>query len=493
MKRIWLIPAALSTLVGGCASVAKLRTPDAAPPAAFEAPQPSTGELSQRALDRWWTLYGDAQLETLVDLALANSPDAKDALSKLEQASAIRTQTLDQIYIPQSTVSGTATETHTDLLGSSGGVGGQPSFTTAGDTTSLSGNFNVSWELDLFGRRAAQRRSANADFYTAAFTYEATRTALAANVAQSLFDARGLALQLQNALETQRIDRELLRVSQAKFDHGLAAEGDLDQTIANARAADAQAASLQAQLTAARRTLLVLVGKGFDPLETMQAAPAIGSPPPVPAVLPADLLRRRPDVRAAEQRITSAAGTLKVDQLAVLPTLKINPGLTLSKSTGVFGATDAAWSIGGNLTQPVLDRPRLIAQMHAQRAVAEQDVIAYEKAVQTAYGDTENAFTFLESDGRRVRLLVDAEARAHSAYDKASVGYARGFNDLTSTLSTEATWRTIKSQLSSAQATLMDRSVQVFKALGGGWTPDQPAAATPYASRAAKAIAVRDR
>ncbi len=120
-------------------------------------------------------------------------------------------------------------------------------------------------------------------------------------------------------------------------------------------------------------------------------------------------------------------------------------------------------------------------------------MIAYEKAVQTAYGDTENAFTFLESDGRRVRLLVDAEARAHSAYDKASVGYARGFNDLTSTLSTEATWRTIKSQLSSAQATLMDRSVQVFKALGGGWTPDQPAAATPYASRAAKAIAVRDR
>ncbi len=186
-------------------------------------------------------------------------------------------------------------------------------------------------------------------------------------------------------------------------------------------------------------------------------------------------------------RITSATGTLKVDELAVLPTLKINPGLTLSQSTGPFGATSAAWSIAGNVTQPVLDRPRLIAQMHAQRAVAEQDVIAYEKAVQTAYGDTETALTYLESDGRRVQMLKASEARAHSAYDKAKIGYDRGFNDLTTTLTTEATWRSIEGQLSSAQATLMDRSVQVFKALGGGWSPAAPAALTPYAAKAAKA------
>ena len=485
MKRIWLISAAIASLLAGCASTPKLRSAQVQPPAAFEAAQPSSSDLTQDALVSWWTLYDDPQLDDLVGQALANSPTGEDALAKLDQAAAIRTQTIDQLYIPQSTVSGTATETHTDVLTSTSGA--FPGFTQAGDATSLNGNFNVSWELDLFGRRAAGRRAANADFYTAAYTYEATRTALAASVAQSLFDARGLALQLQDSQETLRIDRDLLRISRAKFDHGLVAEGDLDQATANAQSAAAQAESLTAQLAAARRTLLVLVGKGFDPLQSLQASPDIGAPPAVPAQVPGDLLRRRPDVRAAEWRITSAAGTLKVDELAVLPTLKINPGVTLAKSTGPFGAASAAWSIGGNLAQPVLDRPRLIAQMRAQRAVAEQDVIAYEKAVQTAYGDAENAFLFLNSDGRRVQMLIDAEARAKSAFAKAQLGYERGFNDLLSTLQTEATWRSIHAQLSSARATLMDRSVQVFKALGGGWAPDQPAAGTPFAARAAKA------
>ena len=487
MKSLWLSFAAVSALVAGCATAPPLRKPQVQPPQAYEAPKAPADSLTSSALDRWWTLYGDAQLDSLVDLALANSPDAKDAISKLDQAAAIRSETLDQIYIPQSTLSGSATETHTKILSSSSSIPGFTGFTTAGNSTSLSGDFNVTWELDLFGRRAAGARAANADFYTAAFTYEATRTALIANVAQSLFDARGLALQLQDVEETSKADRELLRLAQIKFDHGLSPEGDLDQAVANAEAADAQTASLQAQLTAARRTLLVLVGKGFDPLASLEAGPDLGTPPPVPASVPGELLRRRPDVRAAEWQITSAAGTLRVDELAVLPTLNLQPGLTLSDTTGPFGATSVAWSIGASLTQPVLDRPRLVARIHAQRAVAEQQVIAYEKAVQTAYGDTENAYVYLESDGRRVKMLESAERRAGSAYQKSQIGYAQGFNDLTTTLTTETTWRNIRAQLASARATLMDRSVQLFKALGGGWTPDQPAAGTPYASKAARA------
>ena len=305
-------------------------------------------------------------------------------------------------------------------------------------------------------------------------------------MAQSLFQARGLAIQFADAEETSRIDHDLVRIAQAKVDHGLGATADLDQASANAQAADAQAESLRAQLDAARRSLLVLVGRGFDPLASLTAAPTVGVLPAVPATVPGDLLRRRPDVKAAEWRIVSAKGTLKVDELAVLPTLKLTPGVTLQDSTGVFGSASAAWSIGGSLTAPILDRPRLIAAMHAQRAVAEQDVIAYEKAVQTAYGDTETAFAYLDSDTRRVAMLKDAERRAESAYEKSRVGYARGLDDLTTALQSETTWRSIRSQLTSAQSTLMQRSVQVFKALGGGWTPTAPAESTVYASTAAK-------
>ncbi len=193
-------------------------------------------------------------------------------------------------------------------------------------------------------------------------------------------------------------------------------------------------------------------------------------------------------MKAAEWRIVSAASTLKLDELAVLPTLKLDPGVTLSKSTGPFGYASAAWSVGGSLTQPVLDRPRLIAQIHAQHAVAEQDVIAYEKAVQTAYGDTETAFIYLDSDARRVKMLTEAERRAESGYEKSRRGYALGLTDLTAALQAETTWRSVRSQLTSAQSTLMQRSVQVFKALGGGWTPEQPAASTPYAAKAAAGV-----
>jgi NodT family efflux transporter outer membrane factor (OMF) lipoprotein len=491
MRRILLICAAIAPLAAACASPAVVSTPHATPPAAYHEPQPDTGGLKATALDQWWKLFADAQLDTLVDEALKSAPDARDAMARLEQANAVRQGQIDQLYLPSGSLSVTGTHTDTSLLsgggpGGNGGFGGGGGFVAEGPTNSFQGSFNTSWELDLWGRRAAARKSLDADFYTAAFTYEATRTALIANVAQSLFQARGLALQLRDAIETARIAHELARVSQVKFNHGLAAQGDADQATANAESADAQAESLRAQLEVARRTLLVLIGRGFDPLETLPASPIVGTPPPVPATAPGELLRRRPDVRAAEWRITSAMGVLKVDELAVLPTIKVSPGVSITKTTGPFGVADSAWSVGANLTQPILDRPRLIEAIHAQRAVAEEYVIAYEKAVQTAYGDAETAFTYLESDTRRVQMLTGAEHRAESAYEKARIGYARGFNDLTAALQAETTWRNTRSQLTSAQTTQMQRAVQVFKAIGGGWTPERPAAATPYEIKAAK-------
>ncbi|HEX4096092.1 MAG TPA: TolC family protein, partial [Caulobacteraceae bacterium] len=103
-------------------------------------------------------------------------------------------------------------------------------------------------------------------------------------------------------------------------------------------------------------------------------------------------------------------------------------------------------------------------------------VIAYESAVQQAYGDAETAFTYLDSDRKRVRTLTDAERSANTAYVQARTEYAEGLNDLTSALQAEATWRGVKTQLTSAQISLMQRTVQVFKALGGGWAPQEIAA-----------------
>ena len=186
--------------------------------------------------------------------------------------------------------------------------------------------------------------------------------------------------------------------------------------------------------------------------------------------MPGELLARRPDVLAAHEQVLSASGRLSLDQKAFLADSR--------DCALVWGCCRrpprpasrlSFWSIGLNATQPVLDMPRLLAQMRQQKAVGEQAVIAYEKAVQTAYGDAENAFVYFASDSRRLDPHRAAEQDANRAYQAKLTGYQRGLNDLELTLTAEASWREARIARASAETTLMQRSVQVFKALGGGW------------------------
>jgi outer membrane protein TolC len=139
------------------------------------------------------------------------------------------------------------------------------------------------------------------------------------------------------------------------------------------------------------------------------------------------------------------------------------------------------WAYGLGVQQPVLDIPRLLEDAKAQSARTEEAVIAYEKAVQTAYGDAENALVRLNSDEVRVKFLEDGEARAGRAYQAAKIRYERGIDDLTTALSAENTWRADRAALTSGRVQALRQAVQVYKALGGGWTYEtiKTAARTP--------------
>ena len=469
-------------LASGCAT-GGVRTAAVGLPAAYEAAQPKPSAPAA-SLDQWWALYNDPQLTALVGQALANSPDAKDAAAKLDQARAVRQAAL-AAYNPQGALSASASKSKYSLMDGgaaspaalgnlgAGGLGGAN--IAASESYSL--GFNVSWEFDLFGRRRAARRSADAELRNAEFTNDATRWSLAANVADSLFQARGLAIQLDQANETLRIERELYTVSKARVDHGLAPSSDTAQTESNVQSAEAQVEALGAQLNAARRQLLLLIGRGVDPLASLPVPAAVGAPPPVPAALPGELLVRRPDVREARERVESAAGKLTLNQRALLPTFTLSPGAGILQPGPSAAERLSFWSLAASAAMPVLDRPRLLSLVRQQRDVAEQAVIAYEKSVQTAYGEAETAFGYYDSDKRRVALLTAAEKNASFAYQAKQSGYRRGLNDLQTTLNAEAAWRQARLALASAEVTLMQRSVQVFKALGGGWSPGAPAPA----------------
>lgn len=448
--------------LGACANV---RKPDTALPAAYEAPR--GGELPAQALDHWWTAYDDPELAQLVEQALTASPDARAAAARLDEARATAASALTR-FLPQGDLTGQARRTHTEQL--SGTVVNIPGFSTSGDSDTAAANFNVSWELDLFGRFFAVNRAARGDRAAARFAYEGARASLASNVADAYFQARGVAIQLEDARETVRIQTALQNIARQRVERGLAAGSDADRVAADLAQAASQATGLEAELQAAKRALLVLTGRGAQPTASLAITAGVVAVPEVPAAMPSELLARRPDVREAQARVASATGRADVAMMAFFPTFTLTPGAGWSRSEQPnFSSTSRSWSLGLAGTQPILSIPRLLMDLKAQSARAEQAVIAYEKAVQTAFGEAENSLVRLDADRRRTGLLFDGEARGRRAFEAARVRYAAGLDDLQAALAAEQAWRNTRTQLTTVQVQALRRSVQAFKALGGGW------------------------
>lgn len=492
-------------LSAGCAD-ARLRAPQLGLPVAYETSTAATVPLPAAALDRWWTLFDDPQLTALVEEALVNGQTARTALSQIAQARAARAQTL-AIYLPQGNLTGLAQQQHTDetfgnvgvAAGSTGtgntgtaGVdpttglpigggattgstasGGASVFTPSGDLQNYGAQFNISYEVDLFGRRLAARRAADADVASARFAFEGARATLARDVATALFNARGAAAQLADSRETYRITRALARTAEVSARVGLTATSDAARLETDAATAQAEVARLEAVVLADRRALLALVGRGAAPLASLPVSAAAQPPPPSPQVTPAELLRRRPDVREAEARVRSAANTLKLDRLALFPTFSLAPGGQYARTEGSYSSTTTIWQVGLNASLPVLDRPRLLAAIQGQRAVGEQAVVAYEQTVQNAYRDAETGLTVLSADRTRLDRLEVAVSRARFAYDAKKRGYDLGLTDLTTLLDAERSWRTATLTQAEARTTALVDAATLFQALGGGW-PSQP-------------------
>ncbi len=493
-----LTPALAALLLAGCALGERIATPSAPLPQAFEAPQSSTlpGAAS---IDRWWLMFEDAQLTGLIDQALAASPDARTALYKLAEARADRDEIIGSFlptgsltasgadeyanekfsHVNAAALGATTTGTASTGVGTTVGAGntttGASSLTNFfgvpnGSTQNYAAAFNISWEIDLYGKNFTALKAANADFAAARFDYEATRMSLAAEVATDLFQARGLAVQLDDARENQTLAKNLADVARRKAESGLAATADAARTEGDEESASAQAVAIEAQLKGAERALLVLIGQGGAPSSVLSITSSVAPPPAVPQATPGSLLARRPDVREAQERILVQAGQLRLDKLALFPTFTLTPGLSYSKQVqSLYTVATRAATAGVGVSVPVFSIPKLLEEVRAQGARGQQAVVAYEQAVQTAYGDAERALTTTEADGRRVKLLDTATKRSRFAFDAASKGYDLGLTDLTSLIQAEQTWRQTRATYTAAEISALVDTVATFKALGGGW------------------------
>ena len=464
MRKAPLALAMLTALsLGACATARKA---DVALPAAYEAPA-GAAPAGAIALDTWWTAYSDADLTALVEQALARNPDVRTARSRLDEVKAQRISAIAQ-YLPQGDATGSSRRTKTTQLG--GTAVSIPGFSNSGIAINQSANFNVSWEVDPFGRGLFAGRAASAEVSRARFSYEAARASIAAQTADAWFQAKGLAIQLADARETARIQQDLYDVAEKRARAGLAATTEPDRVAGDLAQAKAQATALEAQLQVEKRAILILAGRVVEPTANVNATPEVGQAPAVPTALPSELLERRPDVREAQALVRSQVNQKIIAQLAFFPSLSLTPGVGWQKiKQPGFSSESKSWTWGGTLTQPILSIPRLLADLKAQDARTEQAVIAYEKTVQTAFQEAESALVSLDADRRQVALLADGEVRARRAYDAARTGYGRGLTDLSTALQAEQSWRAVRTQLTSAEVQALRRSVQAMKAIGGGW------------------------
>lgn len=472
-----LLASAAALALAACASGA--RKPDVSVPQAYEA-QAGTQDLSVQQLDRWWTIFGDDELNQLEAQALSGSPDYKTEVARLREAGAVEKSGIWQTY-PTGDITGGASREITKP------IGGAPSslIPIGGVTENLHADFKPSWEVDFMGALAQDRKAVKADYAATRFDIEAAHATLVADVADQYFVARGLAIQIEDAKEQLEIETQLLNTAETKLKYGLGPRSDADHIAGDLAGAKSSMDGLQAEEHAAQRTLLILVGRGNEPVENLPLAADVPDAPPLPKAVPGELLQRRPDVREADEKMRAAAirTALAKDELfpnlTFVPALgiaeEVAPGIALIKLVPLILApqqqttTTNYWSLGANLDQPVLDIPRLLQDAKAQGARTEEAVIAYEQVVKQAYGDAENALVQLASDERRVIILTDGEARARRAYDDGLFRYKLGIDDVTSVLAAEQTWRTDRTLLTGQRVQALRRAITTYKALGGGW------------------------
>ncbi len=451
--------------------------PTPALPAAYGG-ETTGAPLPPAALDRWWLLFGDPVLDALEAESLRDSPDALTAGARDLEARATRAAQRGATF-PAGSMTGNASRQKAYAIGAPA----NDLNPTSGITDSVTGNFNVSWEPDLFGRLATARRLADADAAEARFNVEGTRASLAAQVADAYFQVRGLAIQLEDARQTVRIRDDLLTVARRKLDAGAGPPDDVDRAAGQVAQAQAQADDLAAHRDAARRVLLILVGRDLKAVDDPLAERTLPEAPASPAAIPADLLVRRPDVREAEYRLRAQLGSARLAHLAIFPTITLLPGLGLSSTaspgvsyippttliTSQQTTTTGFWTLGAGISTPTLDIPRLLHQARAEDARAREAAIAYQGVVRTAFGEARDGLDTLAAGERATTRLAEGEVRARRAYEATRRRYAEGLDDLTATLSAEMEWRDIRSALTAERVDTLRRAVRTYKALGGGW------------------------
>ena len=472
MKRV----IALSLLLAGCTTVGPdYREPETAVPAYYLEPAPA-GEAQ---LERWWRGFGDQQLISLVDAALAQNLDILMAVARIREARAVEgvvgAGASPQVSAEASVTRQRISENAIPAPPGSGAAGGAGFALPGEEFTTWRAGFDASWEIDLFGRNRREREAAAARTGAAVWNRRDAEVTVAAEVAGAYLRLRTLQARIANAEAELARQRRFEQLVGARARGGLVTGQDLEQQRTERSSAAAVIPALQAEAKAEIHALGVLTGQAPAALAGgLAASGALPPSPTVPPGLPSELLRRRPDIRMAERDLAAATADIGVAVAELYPRISLTaaPALVSTALGSLLEWGSRSYSAGAALDWPLFDGGRRRANIDVQGARQEQAAIAYRKAVLTALQDVEDALGRVDGGRRKLAELEQAEATAARAEDIARTRYKGGLVTLTDVLQAQQRRLTLEEQLIETRGALARDTVALVKALGGGWQED---------------------
>lgn len=473
-RRPAVIPLLVALLLTGCSAGPGYVAPASSLPGAFmgaAAVAARPGAADAVDMLRWWRSFQDPMLTELVEQALAQNLDLEQARARVLQARA-SLQGATAELLPSGQVTGQVGRTYQSLETPIGRVAG--AFPQFERTTNLyEFDLGASWEIDLFGGRQAARDAARAELQSSAAGAVAARLTVAAQTADTYIVVRALQGRLDVARAQLAKQEQLVALVRLQFSRGLAAELQLRQAEGALAQVGAAVPALGNDLDIALNALDVLVGRQPGTLRPRlaPAAPIPRAPAISAADGPAEMLRRRPDIIAAERMLAASNARIGV------AIAEYYPKFTLSGLLGT-ATTSAAGLLSGNATQAnvllglrwrLFDFVRVDAEIQAAKGRDAELLAAYRLAVLRASQDVENAFSTLVNQEARSTVLSQGETSLTRARDSALTAYRSGGVSLIEVLDADRRLLETRDAALQARAAASRGAVMSFKALGGGW------------------------
>jgi multidrug efflux system outer membrane protein len=333
---------------------------------------------------------------------------------------------------------------------------------------------DLSFELDLWGRLRRANEAARADLLAGEENRRSVAVTLVADVAQAYFDLLELDRELDIARRTLDSRRESLRIARLRSDNGLTSELDLRRAEAEVASAAAQIPGLERRIAETEHRLSVLLGRNPGPIPRGPLLTDQTALPEVPAGLPSTLLERRPDLRQAEQRLVAANARIGEAKAAYFPQVNLTGafGVESIALSDLFTGPARVWQFGPRITIPIFNAGKITNQVRAAEARTEQALVQYQQAVQQAFREVEDALV----GHRKVReirpeleALVEANRRSLRIAD---LRYRDGLSSYLDVLDAQRQLFVSEIDLARTTRDQLAAVVQLYKALGGGWTPE---------------------